>query len=108
MDTVTWIQILDKAVCISYNTNAPGKGINPTTLPLAMRKYLGRSRSLTLSWQPVKEKENSEFKSVKLYLEIDLVLHPVCAEGLVNWYRCYAYICTYIHICIYIKENMEK
>ena len=32
--------------------------------------------------QLVKEKENSEFKLVKLYLKIDLVSYPARAEGL--------------------------
>ena len=34
--------------------------------------------------QLVKEKENSEFKPVKLLLKIDLVSYPARAEGLVN------------------------
>ena len=34
--------------------------------------------------QLVKEKENSEFKPVKLRLKIDLVSYPARAEGLVN------------------------
>ena len=34
--------------------------------------------------QLVKEKENSEFKPVKLHLKIDLVSYPARAEGLVN------------------------
>ena len=32
----------------------------------------------------MKEKENSEFKPVKLRLKIDLVSYPARAEGLVN------------------------
>ena len=32
----------------------------------------------------VKEKENSEFKPVKLRLKIDLVPYPARAEGLIN------------------------
>ena len=43
------------------------------SLQLWVNSRLG---SLTLVWQPVKEKENSEFKSVKQHFEIDLVLHP--------------------------------
>ena len=31
-----------------------------------------------------KEKENSDLKSVKLHLKIDLVSHTACAERLVN------------------------
>ena len=34
--------------------------------------------------QLVQEKENSEFKPVKLRLEIDLVSYPTRTEGLVN------------------------
>ena len=34
--------------------------------------------------QLVKEKENSEFKPVKLRVKIDLVSYPARAEGLVN------------------------
>ena len=34
--------------------------------------------------QLVSEKENSEFKPVKLWLKIDLVSYPIRAEGLVN------------------------
>ena len=34
--------------------------------------------------QLVKEKENSEFKPVKLRLKMDLVSYPARAEGLVN------------------------
>ena len=34
--------------------------------------------------QLVYEKENSEFKPVKLRLKIDLVSYPARAEGLVN------------------------
>ena len=32
MDTKTWIQILNEAVCISYNTNILGESIDPTIL----------------------------------------------------------------------------
>ena len=31
--------------------------------------------------QPVKEKENSEFKPAVLCLKIDFVLHPACGGG---------------------------
>ena len=40
--------------------------------------------SSVLVRQLVKEKENSEFKPVKLCLKIDLVSYPAQAEGLVN------------------------
>ena len=38
MDTATQVQILDENDCISHNTNALGKGMNPTILPPAMGK----------------------------------------------------------------------
>ena len=66
MDMANQVQILDKAVCLSYNANTLGKGMNPTILPQAM----GKLNFLTLIWQPVKEKENSEFKPVKLCYKI--------------------------------------
>ena len=40
--------------------------------------------SSALMRQLVEEKENSEFKPVKLRLKIDLVSYPARAEGLVN------------------------
>ena len=33
MGTATRVQILDEGVYISYNTNTPGKDMNPTLLP---------------------------------------------------------------------------
>ena len=38
MDTVTWVQNLDVAVCISYCANTLGKGMNPITLSPVMGK----------------------------------------------------------------------
>ena len=48
--------------------------------------------SSALVRQLVKEKENSEFKPVKLRLKFDLVSYPARAEGLVNMYISYMYI----------------
>ena len=47
-----------------------------------MQFLFNRPGFLTLQAQPVYEKENSEFKLVKLQLKIDIVLHPVHVEGL--------------------------
>ncbi len=70
---------------ISHNTNTLGKGMNPIILPPAMGKQQGRLCSSALVRQLVQEKENSEFKPVKLHFKkIDPVLYPVRAEGLVN------------------------
>ena len=38
MELVTRVQILDKAICISHHANTLRKGMNPTILPLVMRK----------------------------------------------------------------------
>ena len=38
MDTKTRIQILDKTVCISHNSNTLDEGMNPTILPLGKDK----------------------------------------------------------------------
>ena len=39
------------------------------------------------------KKENSELKPVKLWLKIDFVSHPVCAEVLGTYIYIYIYIC---------------
>ncbi len=66
------VQILDETDCVSHSTNTLGKGMNPIILPAAMVRQL------------VEEKENSEFKPVKLCLKIDLVSYPARADVLVN------------------------
>ena len=38
MDTVTQIQVLGEAVCISHSTNTIGKSLNPTFLSLIIGK----------------------------------------------------------------------
>ena len=86
IDSEIKVQIRDEAVCISHRANTLGNDLNP-----AMGKYLGKLGCLTLIWQPVKEKENSEFKPIKLHLKIDLVSRPANAEGLINKYIVYVY-----------------
>ena len=66
MVTVTQVQILDKAVSISHGTNTLGKGMNLTIVLPLMDKIVGQTDSIILVWQPVYDKENTEFKSVKL------------------------------------------
>ena len=78
------ISILDEVDYISHSTNTLDKGMNQINLLSVMGKLLGRLGSLDLVRQPVKEKENSEFRPVKLRLKIDLVLYPARAEGVVN------------------------
>ena len=81
MDKAIWVQILDKIIFISHQSNTFGKCMNPTLLPPVMGKQQSRLGSSTMVWQLVKEKENSEFKLVKLSLEIDLVSHLAHVEG---------------------------
>ena len=64
MDLATQVQILNKAVCISYYANTFAKGMNPTVLSTTMGKLKSRLGSLTSVWQLVVERENSEFKPV--------------------------------------------
>ena len=79
--------------CILHSTNTLGKGMKPIILPPAMGKQQDRLGSLALVRQLVQEKENSEFKSVKLRLKIGFVSYPARAEGQVN------------RICRYGKYN---
>ena len=78
----TRVQILDETDCISHSTYTLGKGMNPIILPPAMGKQQGRLGSSALVRQLVQDKENSEFKLVKLRLKIDLVSYPARVEGL--------------------------
>ena len=60
-----------------------GKSMNPFFL--GIRKHLDGLGFFVLIWQPVDEKENSEFKSALLRLKkINLVSHFSRAEGLFN------------------------
>ena len=52
--------------------------------PIILLLLANRLGSSALVMQLVWEKENSEFKPVKLRLKIDLVSYPARAEGLVN------------------------
>ena len=48
MSTASWVQIMVKAICISYNTDIFVKGMNPIIFPPVMNKKVGRLGSLTL------------------------------------------------------------
>ena len=61
--------------------------MNPIILPPVGQADFFRLISLALVRQLVEEKENSEFKPVKLSLKIDLVSYPARGEGLVNMIR---------------------
>ena len=66
MNTVNLVQILDEDACISHNANTLNKGTYLAILPQAMAKQMDRWDFLTLVWQPLYKKENSELKPVKL------------------------------------------
>ena len=51
--TVTQVQILDKAVCISLSANTPRKDMHLFIFPLAICEYESRLGFLPLVWGPV-------------------------------------------------------
>ena len=65
MESVSPVQILDYAVCVSLHANAFQKGMNPSVLLPIMRK-LCRLSFLAFQWKPILEKEKVEFKSALL------------------------------------------
>ena len=48
MDEVTQVQILEKTVCISHDTNTLRKGMNPIILPPVMGKIVGQTGFFSL------------------------------------------------------------
>ena len=48
MDVTTQVQNPDEAVCVSFHSNALGKGVDPSLLTPAMSKSLDRMGSLVL------------------------------------------------------------
>ena len=80
MESVTRVQILDEAVCISLCANSLEKSMNPCVFSPAISKYQGTWDSSALVRQQVWKKENSKFKPAVLYLKIDLVSHPTCIK----------------------------
>ena len=52
MDSVTRAQILDETICILHSPHTLGKVMDPTILPPAMGKLLGKLGSFTLYRQP--------------------------------------------------------
>ena len=75
-EPVTRIQILDSVV--SFRPDALGKGTNLTVHSQLCVNTNVFCFFLPIIWQPISEKENSEFKRTVLYLKIDLVLHAAC------------------------------
>ena len=77
--------------------------MNPIILPPAMGKYCDRLGSSALVRQLVQEKENSEFKPVKLRWKIDLVSYPAREEGwsMCKWSHVYFFIS--IFFLVYVK-----
>ena len=68
------VQNLDEVVCISHGANTLGKCRNLIILRPGMVKSLATLSYSTSEWQPAKEKENSEFKLVKIRLKNDLLV----------------------------------
>ena len=90
MDTMTRVQILDKADCISHSTNTLGKGMNPIILPQAMGKLTTQFLSATkvFSFQLA----TRYFLLLGFcplfslsYIKVTLFLISMCHDPLVNW-----------------------
>ena len=100
MGTATRVQILDETVCILHKANTLKKGMNPVIPSPAISKSCGRQGSSALICQTVEEKENYEFKHVKLRLKIDLVSHPTFGEGLgINKYTQGQFLSRILLVC---------
>ena len=78
--------VLQSRYYVHFRANTLGKGMNPLILPPAMGKQQDGLGSSALVRQLIQEKENSEFKPVKLRLKIDLVSYPARVEGLGKQY----------------------
>ena len=74
MDLAIRVQILSKAVCISHSANILVKGMNSTIL-LSTWVNSKVDWILTLAYQLVEEKHNSEFKPI-IDLERDRLFLP--------------------------------
>ena len=84
MDTGTRFLIMNKAVYISQSTNTLGKvWIQQFSLQL-----LGRLSSLTLVWQLILKKENSELKPVKLNLKYRCFITSCLCGGVIYFTLC--------------------
>ena len=81
--------------------------MNPIILPPAMGKSSGRLGSSALVGQLLSEKENSEFKPVKLRLKIDLVSYPARAKGLVNMNIQNLTLCAWPKFCQGIGDGSQ-
>ena len=90
MDTATWVQILDETDCIALIP------LGKEWIQLFSLQLWVNSSSSALVRQLVQEKENSEFKPVKLRLKIDLVSYPARAEGLGKYLYTHLQISSYM------------
>ena len=71
---------MDEIFYISKSSDTLRKGMNPAILPLAIEKIVGQTGLFSLGIATSLGERNSEFKPVKLYIKIDLRLHPAHAE----------------------------
>ena len=128
INLVTWVQILDKAVCISLYVDALEKGMNPSLL-LSMDKlerlaewsckYIqALSTTHTPTHTHTYTRTHLDSLSLSLSLSHRHFLSPFLHQ-VHDWYRCNLYekcicICTtppthiYIYIYIYIYEQKKQ
>ena len=106
METAKWVQILDEAGCISYSSNTIGNRYDSNYSPS------GRLGSLAVGMQPILEKENAEFKPVKVHLKIVLVSHPARVVNILRvtntLWSGQRYVDIYNAINTYIPSNVEN
>ena len=95
MDKTSRVQFLNEAVFILFDANAFGKGMN-LYFYTAMGTLLDRLSTLELFRQPVKVKENSEFKPALLHVKVDLASHPAYGGG----------VCVNTYFSVYTTINM--
>ena len=85
MNMATRVQIIDEAVWISHRANVVGKSYESNNSTFNYGWIVGQTGFLTLAWQLFKEeeKENTEFKPVKLSFKLTLChIWLVWREGL--------------------------
>ena len=78
------------------------KSINPTILSSAMNKILVQTELFNLGWQPIYEKENSEFKPINLSLKN----WSFIASCSFQWVGQHTH--THTHIYMYIVSSTDR
>ena len=105
MDTTTWVQILDEAICISHSTN-----MQPTFILPATGRCLVSLRLFTFKLK----KENFAFKPIEIrFKKIACVLDLARVKGLINIVLTSFYKITPVrrktkrpHLIVHVKNEL--